>query len=194
MANEFLKGLESIDVKHHGVVAILRYNGIFYGIPLQNEDILKFEVAVCTENQTFQSGYLKTSKLGLIGGKIERGETPKEAIEREIISELAEPLNLSEVFVRSNILPHLCLNELREIDDFLVIQATQTSMDEECRPRGIFKIFVTYVDLDDYAYEQVSKILHPINENTLSEFRPYVSALFSKEENLLQLTQIDEIR
>lgn len=162
-----------------GVAAVLSYEGNLYGIPTQAEDLSKFEVAVSTkdESKDVVHGYLKNSKVGFIGGRVEGSETESEALEREILAELAEVTSLSTAEVRETVLPDLKWEEPKKIDNFKVFQARQPNKEAVATPRGAFEIYLTTIELSEESFEKLKQVLRKIDEDSIKQLRPFAASI-----------------
>ncbi len=148
---------------------------------MQMEDSNKFETVINKALQPLHFGYLREKKIGLVGGKVEAGESIDEALQREIASELAEVLGESVEEVEHDILPNLHWSTPESINDFLVVQSTQTDLQADAEFRGLFELNVSEIKLDSEMYQQLQHILKPISLENTESLRPYLAELLKVE-------------
>lgn len=171
---------EIFNKKKQGVAAAFFYDGQYYGIPLQKEDVYKFEAALRPSNLSAQpeSGHMSTRSIGLVGGKVEKKDDSLDtALKREISEELGESLNLEKEEIISEILPQLQWHEPKLVEDLLVIQALQREKDDTGIIRGSFEIYVTTIQLNETVFNRLKAILKPLNVQSESQLRPFLYEL-----------------
>jgi hypothetical protein len=166
-----------------GVAAVLSYRGNLYGIPTQSEDRNKFEVATLDKNgsKNMDYGYLKDVEVGFVGGRVEGGETLREALEREIIAELAEVTSSSPEEISEGILPSLNFEEPRKIDGLKVFQARQSDEKGPVVPRGAFEIYLTTIELTAPIFEKIKAALIKIDQDDIEQLRPLAASVIGNK-------------
>lgn len=181
-SEKYVPNREKIRATHQAVAACFSYEGALFGIPVQQEDQTKFEAVFTGDGEISSSRYLRDTSIGILGGQVEEDESFEEALVREITSELAEALNKPEDFVRDVILPKCDIGALRQVENFLVLQAVQDDQTKDHTPRGMFEVSISIVALSDEGYVLLANSLRRIGAESEETLRPFVRELFRRGE------------
>lgn len=170
--------LESCIVsRDRGVAAVFEHHGQWYGVALPSEDSTKFEVVVDRALQPVESAYLREKTLGAVGGKVEAGESPELALQREVMSELAELLQVNETELNQRLWSQLLWAPLQPCTEFSVAQFKQCAEGGENVPRGWFEVMATVILLTDAVFVELQPVLQALTPQQSQTFRPFLNAL-----------------
>jgi len=128
-----------------GIIAIFEHNKCVFGIGQLRENDHKFEIALDNQLQPAFFGYLKEQGVGFLGGGVKPQEELTMALKREIQTELVA-LGFSDQSVIDRV-ADLVPEQLIEIQDFRILQASQPKAQDAAQIRALFKLEPYLVDL-----------------------------------------------
>lgn len=159
----------------NGVAALVRYDGKNYLVKLPREDAGKFEAV--WENGESKSltffAHLRDCLSGTLGGKVDPGETPQDAIKRESLEEIQSfGIPVDEIEISFKLL------EFEK--DFVVLQFLTEKNNEL---RGAFKVefFIATIGAELFSKLMNENLLFDFSsEETIANARPLAQHLYKK--------------
>ena len=124
-------------------------------------------------------GYLRDKRRGFIGGEVEDDETIDEALDREMVEELAEALHLPQLAIQSQILPQLSRTGSNRIHNSIILQAFQEKPGDQNIVRNMYEVSMVIIELSPSLFEILRDVLRPIGLENVDDLRPALATFIN---------------